>query len=926
MSGPTRRQTLGVIAAAAGLAGAPEAMAAGGGALGVVRLRLDRRRQATGVINPRPRFSWNLVARDPRRRGLVQNACHVVVERADGGAPVFDSGKIAATAMNFTPAAPLGLAPQTPYVWRVRVWDPDGVASAWSAPEPLVTGVEGDWRGGWIAAQADGAITGPAGGPDGPAAPAYESPLLRRAFHLDKPVRSAVLSLSGLGCYALSVNGAPASDALMNPGWTDYDKTVLYNTLDVTALLRAGDNVLGVRLAGGMYDIQQRQGRYSKFVGSYGAPKLIAQLRVVHTDGTETWVVSDEAWRAHAGPTTFSSIYGGEDEDARLEPAGWDSPGGSIAGWSPVIATKAPKGALKPQATPGLKAFETFTPIAITEPAPGVFVFDLGQNFAGRPVLSVRGPAGATVRIKPAELLGPNGRADQTSMTGGDDDRISFNYTLGPAAGGQVWRPRFSYTGFRYLEVENAVPVGKGQGGAELITLAGEVLHADLEPVGEFSSDDILLNRIHGLIRRAVLSNSATVLTDCPHREKLGWLEQTYLNAATVFYNLDALPLYAKTTADMADSQRPNGMVPSIAPELVHFVDEAGHDTDFRDSPEWGSAVVQSPWAAFRFTGDRALLEAGYPAMRRYAAYLAGRAKDGVLDFGLGDWYDRGPAPPGPAQLTSRAFTATATWFADLTILARIADLLGRGDEAAAYRAQAGAVKATINARFRDAAGRYDRGSQTADAMALALGLVPDGARSAVLGALIADIRGRNNHVSAGDIGFHFVVRALSEAGRGDVLLAMLSRPDAPSYAAQLTAGATALTEAWDANPKESQNHFMLGHAEAWLFGGLGGVDIDFARGEADAVLIAPQPMAAVGGTRVSYRSALGEIRAAWRIAGGLLHLDVEIPPGASARVRLPGGDVMERGKPLKDLERRGDGAVEVRIGSGVYAFTARAG
>jgi len=931
--GTNRREALGLIGAGAGLAWVSPVTAATTGSLRVTRLRLDRLEAATGVINPKPRFSWNLTAIDPHRRDLAQTACRVVVaEAGPGGTVVFDSGRIASAAMALTPAAPLGLEPQSRYVWRVRIWDQDGGASDWSAAEPLVTGITGAWRGTWIAAQLDGAITGPAGGPDGPPAPDYPLPLLRCAFTLGKPIRHAVLCLSGLGCYALSINGEPADQALMNPGWTAYDKTVLYNTLDVTERLRVGANVLGVRLGGGMYDVQARPGRYSKFVGSYGAPKLIAQLRIIHTDGSETWLVSGPDWRAHSGPTTFSSLYGGEDEDARLEPAGWMTPGPAADNWAPVVATHGPGGALRPQATPGLKAFERFAPIAVTEPAPGVLVYDLGQNLAGRPVLSVRGPAGATVRIKPGELLGADGRPDQTSMTGGAGDDITFNYTLGEMKGAQAWRPRFSYTGFRYLQVEGAGPPGQARGGAEIIDLHAEVLHADLDSVGEFSCGDDLLTRTHGLIRRAVLSNSATVLTDCPHREKLGWLEQTYLNAATVFYNLDALPLYAKTAADIADSQRPNGMVPSIAPELERFVDDAGHDTDFRDSPEWGSAVVQSPWAAFRFTGDSTLLERNYPMMRRYADYLASRAKDGLLDFGLGDWYDRGPAPPGPAQLTSRAFTATAIWYADLIVLSQIADRLGATDEARTFRAQAATVKAAINARFYDPAQRrYDRGSQTACAMALTLDLAPAEARASVLQALIDDIRRRGDHVSAGDIGFHYVVRALSESGRGHVLFAMLSRTDAPSYGAQLRAGATALTEAWDANPHSSQNHFMLGHAEAWLFGGLGGIDIDFARGADDAVLIAPQPLAAVGEAQVGYRSALGEIRSSWRIAKGRFALQVEIPPGVQARVRLPcpkPGTIYEGPAPItrhprRFVVQRVSGAVEVRVGSGHYAFSA---
>jgi hypothetical protein len=879
----TRRDALALIAGAAGSTLAGGASAAQAGAVIPEALSIDYRPTPSGVAASRPRFGWALAPRHLAQRHLAQTACRVQVSEGwPGGAQVFDSGRIMGSAMALTPDHELGLNSQTPYVWRVMVWDQAGAESPWSAPQRFTTGAALPWRGDWIALEPDGAITAPQIENQEQRGGVYTLPLLRRAFSIDKPVRHAVVCLSGLGCYSLSLNGADASSALMNPGWTDYAKTVLYNTLDVTSLLGPGENVLGVALGDGMYDVQAKAGRYAKWVGSFGAPKLRLQLQIVYQDGSQDWIASDDQWRACTGPVTFASIYGGEDYDARLARNGWDRPGALGSGWRPALATKGPGGALTSQQTPGIVVAETFKTVATTTPAPGLKVHDLGQNFSGRPVLAVRGTAGAVVKITPGELLDAHGRVTQVSMAAGPDDALRFTYTLGDDPGIQVWRPRFSYSGFRYLEVEVL-------GEAEVIFLDGEFLHADLPGAGDFACSDERLNRTHALIRRAVLSNTMTILTDCPHREKLGWLEQTYLNAGTVFYNLQALPLYDKLVGDIADAQTANGMVPSIAPEYVRFVDDKGADTDFRSSPEWGSASIQSAWAAYRFTGDLELLRRAYPTMRRYNDYLASRSRDGLVNFGLGDWYDIGPGEPGEPKLSSKTFVGSATWFADLVVLAKVAKLIGDGPRAARFTAQAAELKATINAKLFDpAAARYDRGSQTAYAMALALGLVPKGFESRVLANFVQSIEARGDHVSAGDIGFHYVVQALTAYGRGDLLYAMATQATPPSYAAQIAAGATALTEAWDASPTHSQNHFMLGHIEQWLFGGLAGLDIDYSRGAHDAIQIAPQPVAGVTWAKASHIGPFGKVAVAWAIRDSRLTLTVDAPPNATALVRWP--------------------------------------
>lgn len=932
----TRRS---VLAAGAALPGATHGASPGFSAgIRPSDLRVEWLSAPLGVDTPRPRFGWTLEGAAPAR-GLVQSALRVVVaedaaDAAAGRGTIWDSGRIESAALRIRPPRELPLAPHRRYAWAVAVWDGAGRMTL-SAPQTFVTGLldPGRWEARWIAAEPDGpqdetvppAIRKPT------QAQGTVMPLFRRAFRLEKPVRAATLSIAGLGQYEAMINGRKVGDALIAPGWTDYRKTVLYDTYDVAGLLGPGDNVLGVMLGDGMYNVEGVKGRYTKFIGSFGQPKLIARLTLDFADATRAAIVSDGLWTARPGPIVFSSIYGGEDHDARREPQGWLTAGGG-AGWTPALEVDGPGGRLKASGVPPVRLDRTLKPVAVSEPAPGVFVYDLGENFAGRPSIAVRGPAGAVVKLLPGELLDEHGRVTQRSANGRPGFETSFSYTLA-GRDEERWAPRFSYYGFRYVEVTGAAPAGRAAPGVPVLAaLEGEFLHADLPRAGVFDASDVLLARTHRLIDQAVLSNMYSVLTDCPHREKLGWLEQTHLNAATVLYNRDALTLYEKMIGDIVDSQHPDGLTPEIAPEYLSFVLPGG-DTRFLDSPEWGAAVVLSPWAAYRFYGDPAVLEAGYPAMRAYMAYLAGKARDGILDYGLGDWYDVGPARPGPAQLTSRALTATAIYFEMLAALSRIAPLVGAPAlEAERWRARASAVKAAFNARLFDpATSRYDRDSQTASAMPLALGLVPDGHERAVLARLVAAVRARDNHVSAGDVGFHYVVEALTRYGRSDVLYDMLSRTDAPSYGAQLARGATALTEAWDADPRASQNHFMLGHAELWLYGGLAGIRIDMAAAPDRRIVIDPQPVGEVAWAAARYRSALGEVVSDWRREGGRLRLRVRVPAGATATVRLPTAEaraVRESGRPLAlapGVRGAGlaGGRVAAVVGSGDYLFEA---
>jgi hypothetical protein len=705
--------------------------------------------------------------------------------------------------------------------------------------------------------------------------------LLRRQFAVRAGLQRALASVCGLGHYEMTVNGTRVGTGLLTPGWTAYDKTCLYDTHDVTHSVRAGDNAVGMVLGSGMYSVQP--GRYVKFTSAFRPLTAIAQIRLEYADGTVDVVGTDRQWRVTPGPIVFSNVYGGEDDDARLEPRGWDQPEFDDSAWTAPAVVEVPARQLRgaSYAAPPFRAYETLAPVAVRELRPGVAVYDFGQNASMMPRLNVRGPAGATVKMIPAELLNADASVDRGSSGGGE---AFWSYTLAGRPEGESWFPRFFYHGSRYLQVERSAP----QGGMppQVESLESVVVHSDSPPAGEFACSSELFNRIRMLVRWAQRSNLAHVITDCPHRERLGWLEQYHLNGPSLRYETDLTRLYAKTFADMADAQRPDGLVPDIAPEYVVF------DGGFRDSPEWGSAIVLAAWQHYVWTGDDTPLRRNYDAMKRYVAYLARRADGDVVDYGLGDWYDLGPKPPGPSQLTPIALTATAIYFEDNQALAKIAARLGHEEDVRRYAVAAARIKAAFNRKFFDSARSiYATGSQTAQAMPLVLGLVPEEHRARVLEALVRDVRAHGDGTTAGDVGYRYVLRALADGGRSDVIFDMNHQSARPGYGFQLARGATSLTEAWDANPHSSQNHFMLGQIIEWLYGDLAGLAPDPAFPGFKRVRIRPQPVPGITWARASHESPRGRMSVAWRGDGATFSLDVELPPNTSGEVRMPGRD-----------------------------------
>jgi hypothetical protein len=896
-------------------------------AMHVTTLKCEYAVNPLGVDAAWPRLSWQVASDE---RGQLQTAAQVLVASsrellaADHG-DLWDSGKVPGAATVAVPYTGRALSSSQQVFWKVRAWDRDGKTTAWSETATWTMGllVPTDWQAAWIAAPAS-----------------TETLLLRNEFTVKPGLRRALAHVTGLGLYELFLNGAKAGDDVISPGWTDYKTTVLYDTKDVTALLREGRNAAGIALGRGMYHVVRPEGRFAKFLSNFGALRAIMQLRLEYADGSVAILGTGPDWRTHAGPQTFASIYGGEDYDARLLPAGWSQAGFAATDWAPAVVTADPLTVLRGQshAAEPLKPIETRPPVSRRELASGALLYDFGQNTSFMPRLKVTGPAGSTVRLTPGEVVKADGTIERGTMGGAHRGSAWWQYTKA-TDGEETWFPQFYYVGSRYLYAE-FFPVGAPLDGAraseralssnaptgelpKIAALEMVIVHSAAEPVGQFKTSNPLLNRIHDLVRWAQRSNMVSVLTDCPHREKLGWIEQFHLNGPSIRYEFDVNRIYAKAMADMADAQTAEGLVPNIAPEYVQFKGA------FRDAAEWGAAFVLVPWQQYDFTGDPALLRTHYDGMKRYFAYLETQAKENILSNGLGDWYDYEIGKGKRADLTPSPITATAFFYEDARKLAAAAALLGHPDDAAHFTARAAQIRQAYIAKFRRADGLYGTASQASLAIPLVMGLVDEKDRAGVLAALVADLEAKG-YASAGDIGFRYLLLALAQAGRSDVIYRFINQDEKPGYGYQLKQGATALTESWHASLGASHNHFMLGQVMEWFYADLAGIAPDPAAPGFKNVIIHLHPVGDVGWVEATYQSVRGPISVEWTRSDGAFHLNVTVPANTTVTVYLPAPEkenVTEGGRPVAEskgvtrLRREGDRAV-YQIESGSYEFS----
>jgi len=876
-----------------------------------VSLRCEYHVNPLGIEAAAPRLFWTVQS---DRRGARQTAYHL---RAAGspdalagdGGDLWDSGKAASSQSVHIPYAGAALASGQRVFWKVRVWDGDDQPSEWSETAFWQMGrlSPEDWKAHWISLP-----------PTQHFLDLAPCPFLRREFTVGKPITRATLTATARGVYALHLNGRRVGDAHLAPGWTDYRRRIAYQTYDVTEWVQEGANALGAALGDGWYagyiGFENKRANYGGRLG------LLAQLEIEYADGTAQTVATDEQWRGATGPLLFSDMLMGEAYDARLERNGWDSPGFDAAGWTPVhVEATLPGVALVAQKDPPVRVTEELPARFLTQPLPGSWLFDLGQNMVGWARLRVEGPAGTVIRLRFGEILNPDGTLYAINLRGA---KATDTYIL-KGQGVETWEPRFTFHGFRYVEVTGC------PGTPTLDAVTGCVLHSDIPKTGTFECDHPLVNQLVQNIDWGQRGNFLSIPTDCPQRdERLGWLGDAQIFARTAAGSRDVAAFFAKWMDDVSDAQSPEGGFPDVAPRLVDLADGA---------PAWGDAGVIVPWTMYQVYGDTGLLETHYDAMARWIEYLRSVNPDGLWthrrsnDFG--DWLSI-------AADTNKDLLATAYFAYDTSLMARIAAVLGRPEDAARYDALLGEIKSAFQRAFVADDGRLKGDTQTAYVLALRFGLLPDALRPLAARHLVEDIEAKGGHLSTGFVGVGYLCPVLTDAGYADVAYRLLLNETFPSWGYSIKHGATTIWERWDGWTQDkgfqdagmnSFNHYSLGSVGEWLQRYVAGMDTDPDAPGFAQVRLRPHPSRRLGWVRASFDSLHGRLASAWEWQGDTLRWNVVVPANTVAVLSVPTDDpasVRENGQPADQSEglqplRAEDGYAVYHAGAGAYEFTA---
>jgi alpha-L-rhamnosidase len=854
-----------------------------------VALRCEHREDIPCVDDPAPRLGWALESARPDDR---QTAYRVLVaERADDLAAergtLWDSGRVASADTIAVPYAGRPLPPASELVWAVQVWDAAGAASEWSEPARFRTGPAA-WTAQWIARDRVHDPGMPVPGTDKDLDPTdfmmrriQPCPYFRRSFAVDRGIRRATLYATARGVLAVELNGARVGDSVLAPGWTDYDHRIEYAAHDVTDLVRDGENVLGATVGDGWY---------AGFVGMdprragnhYGRePQLLCELHLEHEDGNRTVIATDGSWHAAKGPHVYADLLMGERYDARRELAGWSEPGGDGAGWHPVVVRDRDDIALVPERSQPMRVTEHLRPVSVTERAPGVHVFDLGQNMVGWVRLAVEGERGTRVQLRFAEMLEPDGSLYVENLRSA---RALDTYVL-RGGGPEVWEPRFTFHGFRYVEV-TGLP-----GEATPDTMTGCVVHTDTPRSGWFECSDEMVNQLWRNVNWGQRGNFVSVPTDCPQRdERLGWTADAQVFVPTASLNMDIAAFMTKWGDDLLDAQLPTGSYPDVAPRLVFERDGA---------PAWADGGIIIPWVMWRRYGDRRLLERHWDAMERYMEHLQRHNPDLLWTArrgnDYGDWLSVG-------EHTSRDVLATAYWAYDAKLMADMAQALDKPARAEHYERLRAGILAAFNREYVGEDAYIEGDTQTTYLLALHMDLIPEELRARAAERLVENIERHDGHLTTGFVGVGLLCPTLSEMGYSDVAHRLLRKDTFPSWGYSIRHGATTIWERWDGWTEDggfqtpmmnSFNHYSLGSVGEWLYehvAGIRALEAGYGR-----VVIAPEP-GELAWARATYRSVRGSITSAWRQEDDELHLEVEIPPGVAATVVVPGGDTVEVG------------------------------
>jgi len=869
--------TLSLFLGYAALQGADEAK----GPQAPTGLRCEYLVNPLGVDTQKPRFSWVLEHSD---RGQRQSSYEILVSthpNTDVG-DLWASGKVDSADSNQVVYAGKALQSGSTYYWKIRYWDKDGRQGPCSQVARFDTGLfsRDDWKGKWIGGKNQ----------------------LRKEFFLAKKAVRARVYICGLGYSELRLNGHKVGRNVLDPAWTTYDKRALYVTYDVTGYLQPDSNAVAVMLGQGWFK----------------ANALLVQLNIELEGGEKVEVVSNASWKGTDGPVVANSVYDGEIYDARLETPGWDRPGYSEDRWVAAEVIAGPKGVLSAQMMPSIQVVDTIVPLKMASPKPGVYVCDMGQNFSGWAQVRVRGQRGTTVKLRFAEMVYENGMINQENLRGA---RAQDVYIL-KGEGDEVWEPRFTYHGFRYVELS-------GYPGVPTVnSVRGRVVHTAVEPVGSFACSKPVLNSLQRIIIWGQKTNLHSIPTDCCQRdERMGWMGDAQGTAEEAIYNFDMAAFYTNFLRDIRDVQDEKGTITDTVPHIW-----GSRPAD----PAWGTAYPLIAWYVYQYYGDRRILEEHYDGIKKYVEFLRTRAENDLVKFSYyGDWVavDR-----TPGDIVSSFY-----YCYDVKVLSKMAKVLGKEADAKTYEDLAAAIKTAFHREYFDPEIRgYANGTQTANALPLFLDLVAEKMRGAVWGSLFDNIVYKNNsHLTTGIIGTKYIMELLTNTDNSDLAYDIATQTTYPSWGYMIENGATTLWELWQLRQgpsMNSHNHPMFGSVGSWLYKALAGINLAPGSAGFEKIRIAPQTVRDLRYAAGSTRTVRGDVSSSWSRDERSMQLEVVIPVGSEAEVVIPrfnlenvvikeGDQVVWDGQGyragvqgIRSVEKA-QTSFMIKIGSGRYAF-----